>query len=190
MKRILIHLAIALLTFITGVATSALWYFLRPAHSNLSDSQHVVHHLIRLPQSSKYDNPSVPEGLFFAIRDPHAYLDSLDEYDQRAFVLSYDGQPIESSVNAPNAPTLPGFHLSNKVRFEFERVEVIGKKLYFKTHTIGGVSYEFNGISGEEIIPNLDPPMRRPFIKGILARLKNRKLVEEEEIKFSHAVIN
>jgi len=140
--------------------------------------------------SSKYENPATYGGLFYVVRSSGGYvIDSADQYDERALVISYDDEPIEPKPNDPDAPTLPGFYLSYKVRFEFERVEVIGNKVYFKTRSIGGVTYEFKGISGEEVIPNFNPSIRVPFIKGILIRLKNGEVMSKEEIKFGHAVV-
>lgn len=140
--------------------------------------------------SSKYENPAIYGGLFYVVRSSGGYvIDSADGYDERALVISYNDEPIERKPNDPDAPTLPGFYLTYKVRFDFERVEVIGKKVYFKTRGIGGVSYEFKGISGEEVIPNFNPSIRVPFIKGILTRLRDGKVMSKEEIKFGHAVV-
>jgi hypothetical protein len=105
-------------------------------------------------------------------------------YDERALVLSRDGKAIAPKAGDPDAPTIPGFYLSRNVRLNFERVEVIGRKVYFRTRTVSGVIYEFSGDSGEEIIGASDPATPVPFIKGILTKSRDGKLESEEEIKF------
>jgi len=179
MKNNSIRLMIAFLTFTIGVAVSSLWLFLRSPHPNTSDSS------IPSLKSNQYENPAIYSVLFTVVRDsaicPY-------EYDERALVLSYADKPVEPQADDPDAPTIPGFYLSSKVRIDFERVEVIGNKVYFKTNSIGGISYEFSGISGEEVIPNSSPSTRVSFIKGKLTRLRNGEIMEQEEIKFRYVM--
>jgi len=130
--------------------------------------------------SSKYKNPQA-EGLY--------YVASSDNSDERELVLSSDDKPIPQKANEPDAPTIPGFYLLRSKRIAFEKVEVIGKKVYFKTRAVRGISYEFRGTAGEEIIPKFDDTTPVPFIKGKLIKLKKGKIVKTERIKFGHAVI-
>lgn len=130
--------------------------------------------------SSKYKNPQA-EGLY--------YVASSDNSDKRELVLSSDDKPMPQKTNEPDAPTIPGFYLLRSKRLSFEKVEVIGKKVYFKTRAVRGVSYEFRGTAGEEIVPKFDDTTPVPFIKGKLTKLKKGKIVKTERIKFGHAVI-
>jgi hypothetical protein len=132
--------------------------------------------------ASKYVNPAVYDGLFYIAGGP-------DKDGIRALVLSYDDRPIEPKANDPSAPTVPGFYPSYGERHDFERVEVIGKRVYFKTRRVGGVSYEFSGVAGEAVIPNFDPSIPVPYIRGTLTKLRNGKAVRRERVKFGHAVI-
>jgi len=138
-----------------------------------------------LPFSSHYENPAIPDGLFNVTRGSGGYIMCpFEGSDERALVLSRDGKAIAPKVDDPNAPTIPGLYLSRNVRLNFERVEVIGRKVYFLTRSFNDVSYEFSGDSGEEIIAASDPATPVPFIKGILTKSRDGKLVSEEEIKF------
>jgi hypothetical protein len=132
--------------------------------------------------SSRYERPAVSDGLYYVAGDT-------DKCHECALVLSYNDRPIPSKANDPGAPTRPGFYLSEKDRYDFQRIEVIGEKVYFKTRSVRGISYEFVGNSGEEIIPDFDPSTPVPFIAGEITTLKNGKLVNKEKLKFSHAVI-
>lgn len=132
--------------------------------------------------SSRYVKPAAYDGLFYVQRHGWIVIDAEDGYDPRALVLSYNNKPIEPKPNDPDAPTVPGFYLSLMVRLVFESVEVIRQTVYFKTRT-------FNGVMGMEIVPNFDPSTRIPYIKGILTKLKNGKMMSQEKIKFVHAVI-
>ena len=127
--------------------------------------------------SSRYEKPAVYDGLYYA------------KFDECALFLSYDNKSIPPKENDPHAPTKPGFYPSDKERYGFQRVEVIGDKVYFKTRSVRGISYEFVGKSGSEIIPDFDPSTPIPFIEGTITTLKNGKPVNKEKIKFSHAVI-
>jgi hypothetical protein len=127
--------------------------------------------------SSRYEKPAVYDGLYYS------------KSSQWALVLSYTDKPIPPKENDPGAPTKPGFYPSDKDRYDFQRVEVIGDKVYFKTRGVNGISYEFVGKTGSEIIPDFDPSTPVPFIKGVITTLKNGKPVNKERIRFSHAVI-
>jgi hypothetical protein len=130
--------------------------------------------------SSKYVRPATYGGLFYVYRDKGLII-------PRALVLSYDDRPIEQKPNDPDAPTNPGFYLSYTEGFEFERVEVIGKRVYFKTRPTEDVSYEFSGLFGTKTDRSFSPPI--PFIEGTLTKLKKQKIVSQEKIKFIHAFI-
>lgn len=127
--------------------------------------------------SSRYEKPAVYDGLYYS------------KSSEWALVLSYNDKSIPPKENDPDAPTEPGFYPSDKERYGFQRVEVIGDKFYFKTRSVRGVSYEFVGKSGGEIIPDFDPSTPIPFIEGVITTLKNGKPVNKEKIRFSHAVI-
>lgn len=185
MKRVSVRLLIALLTFIVGVAAVAVWLFLNspdlttPAPSAIAT--------LEPPYSGRYENPAIQGGLFHVVRGSGEYIiDAPDGYDERALIISFDNKPIEHGAGDSDAPTRPGFYLSRRVRLNFERVEVIGKNVYFKTINVGGVSYEFSGISGAENIPG-DALTHVPFIKGVLTRSRDGKAEREEEIKFRYA---
>lgn len=127
--------------------------------------------------SSRYEKPAVYDGLYYG------------KSGEWALVLSYNDKSIPPKENDPDAPTKPGFYPSGKERYGFQRVEVIGDKVYFKTLSVRGISYEFVGKTGSQIVPDFDPSTPIPFIEGVITTLKNGKPVNKEEIKFSHAVI-
>ena len=139
--------------------------------------------------SSRYVRPFSYGGLFYVRRGDGVVMDAQAAFDPRALVLSYNDKPIDQKPNDPDAPTYPGFYLSYSARFDFERVEVIGKKVTFRTRTIAGVRYRFSGSMGMERVAGMDASVRAPFIKGVLRRFKDGKLVSEESIKFVHAVV-
>lgn len=132
--------------------------------------------------SSKYESPAVYDGLYEVVSDTGKFYGG-------SLVLSYNDKPIPPKENDPGAPTKPGFYPSYKEQYGFQKVEVIGEKVYFKTRSVRGISYEFVGNTGGEIIPDFDPSTPIPFIEGTITTLKNGKPVNEEKIKFSHAVI-
>ena len=128
--------------------------------------------------SSKYKNPKA-EGLFF--------VESSNDSENRALVLSSNNKPIPPKANEPDAPTIPGYYLSYTKRLTFSKVEVIGRKVYFKTRSVGGISYEFRGTAGEEKDSYFTEPIQ--FIKGTMTKFKRGKVVKAEKIKFGHAVV-
>ena len=128
--------------------------------------------------SSKYKNPKA-EGLFF--------VQSSNDSDGRALVLSSNNKPIPPKANEPDAPNVPGYYLSYTKRLPFSKVEVIGKKVYFKTRSVSGVSYEFRGTAGEENDPEFTALIQ--FIKGTMTKFKRGKIVKTEKIEFGHAVV-
>ena len=132
--------------------------------------------------SSKYRNPAFYGGLFYATSTPGTY-------DNRALVLSFDDKPIEPKPNDPDAPTFPGFYTSYKDRYPFVTIEVNGKKVYFKTQAIDGISYRFVGVAGKHRLNQNDPSALVPEISGTLTKLKDGRIVENERVKFNHAVI-
>jgi hypothetical protein len=132
---------------------------------------------------SKYVRPATYAGLFYLQRGNEVPV------DPAALVLSYNDKPIDHKPNDPDAPTIPGFYSSYTKRFDFEKVEVIGKRVYFKTRAVEGVRYEFSGLMGTYIDPNFNRSIRIPFIKGTLIKWQNRKPMSQENIRFIHAVI-
>jgi hypothetical protein len=129
--------------------------------------------------SSRYVRPAASEGLYYSTGEPEAFHAS-------ALIISYDGKPIPAPENDPDAPTKPGFYLPDGKHIPFQRIEVIDKKVYFKTRSVGGVSYEFVGNSGAESDPAFDSVA---FIEGEITTLKNGKPVGKEKIRFNQAVI-
>jgi hypothetical protein len=132
--------------------------------------------------SSKYRHPSFYGGLFYVRSTPGTY-------HNRALVLSFDDKPIEPKPNDPYAPTVPGFYTSYKDRYSFLLIEVIRKKVYFRTQTVNGISYMFVGVAGMHRMNKTDPSPHVPHISGTLTKLKDGRIVETERIKFNHAVI-
>ena len=137
---------------------------------------------LRTPDTFKYETKY--SDLFGSY-----YLDSVNESDERTLVISEDNQPFPPPSNEPDDVTSPGFYLSRENRFDFEKVELVGKKVYFKTREIDGVTYEFRGTAGEEIIPEFSADVPVPFIKGILKEIKNGQVMKTENVKFGHRVI-
>jgi hypothetical protein len=132
--------------------------------------------------SSRYEKPPADsEGLYRTdgAAERSAFYDS-------ALVLSYNDKPIPRDENNPDL-TIPGFYLTSEKRFDFQKVEVIGKKAYFKTRNVGGVSYEFVGEFGKTPLPDYGPDMSIPSIAGTITTLKNDAPVNKEKIKFSHS---
>ena len=136
----------------------------------------------KLTPTSKYVEPAVYDGLFYVVSGDW-------RNDLRALVITNDDKSIEPKATDPDAPTVPGFYPAPGKRFSFEHVEVIRKKVSFKTQTIDGVSYHFSGTSGREVVQGFDPKALVPFIRGSLVTLKNGKIVKRESVKFGHAVI-
>lgn len=196
MRRISAHLFIALFTFAIGVAAFAVRHFVRSPHSRSADPQQVVHITATSVTATqgpgfyvRYESTAINGGLFNVVRSSDGYLiDSTDRYDARVLVLPYNDNSIKPKADGSKAPTHPGFYLSNNVRMDFASVEAIGKRVNFTTRRDSGVSYEFSGTSGEEIIPHFSPPTSVPFIKGILKKLRDGEVIGEEEIKFRFAV--
>jgi hypothetical protein len=134
--------------------------------------------------SSRYLKPATNDGLFYVQRHAGISFDPEDAFDPRALVLSYDNRPIIEKTSYPDAPTVPGFYLSYAARFDFERVNVIGRNVYFRTRAIDGVHYQFSGVIRSERVNDI----RFQFIRGVLTRMKNGRVISQEEIKFVHAV--
>jgi hypothetical protein len=138
----------------------------------------VMAHQAQRP-SSRYERPTAPDGLYGVTDTKSAFYPS-------SLVLSYNGKPIPAPEHDPNSPTKPGFYLPDGKHIAFQRIEVIDKKVYFKTRSVGGVSYEFVGNSGAERDPVFDSVA---FIEGEITTLKNGKPVGKEKIRFNQAVI-
>ena len=198
MKNFSARLLVGLLAFAVGVAAFAVWLFLRTPHPVPSGQEQLAGAPDAAPEItaqgppyySRYENPVIPAGSFYVARDSGGYImDAEAGNDGRALVISYDDKPIKRSADYPDAPTLPGFYLSYRVRLDFEMVKIIHDKVYFSTIGTGGVSYEFSGVTGEEIISHIDDSKPVPFIKGILTKSTNGKVERVEEIKFRHTII-
>jgi len=135
----------------------------------------------RAAYKSKYIDPAVYDGLFYNL--------SADWTTNFALVISYDDNPIDQKSNDSGAPTTPGLYPTHGKRFDFERIEVVRKKVTFKTRTVDGISYSFSGESGQGPVRGMDPSILVPFIRGTLVTLKNGKVIKRENIRFSHAVV-
>lgn len=135
---------------------------------------------VRTPDRTKYDRV---KGSFFGLY----YVSSKDGSDDRGLVISADGKEIPEKANDPEAATIPGFYLSRDKRFDFEEIEIVGKNIYFKTRESDGIYFEFRGVFGEEIEPNIEQLV--PFLDGKLRRVENGKLLIDETVRFGHAII-
>ncbi len=188
MKRFSARVLIALFTFIIGVATFTVWLFLRPPQPEPHGPLQSPHTTAATQESgfaSKYENPAFSGGFFYATRSAGEFImDPHDGYDERELILTYDNKPIKRRNTDAEAPTQPGFYLTPKVRLAFERVEVVGRNVYFKTVNTNGVSYEFSGTSGGEIINTISPSIPVPFISGVLTKTREGRPEGQEEIKF------
>lgn len=134
------------------------------------------------PKRSRYVDPAVYDGLFYIVSGDW-------QNDLRALVISYSDDPIGPKANDPEAPTTPGFYPSPGKRFDFVKIEVVRRKISFKTQSIDGVSYIFCGETGKEVVKGFDPSILVPYITGSLLTLRNGKIVKRENVKFGHAVI-
>lgn len=139
------------------------WRAKQPAHPNGKDQ-----------------NPYV-EGLYYVV--------SADNSDERMLVISFDNKSIPQKANDPDGPTSPGFYLSRTKRLAFAKAGIVGKRVYFKTRPVGGVSYEFRGTLGEEINADFDHTQLLPFIKGKLTKIKRGKVVKTENLKLGRTFI-
>src|ERR1044072_5135875 len=161
MKRVMAGLLIALVTFTIGVAAFGVSFFMPPTSSSPSAAQHAA---TTAPAqeptcSGRYESSASRGGILHAVRYPGCFvMDPQDGYDERGLVLSYGDRATAFEHDTSDAPATPGFYLSCQVRLDFERVEVIGRKVYFRTRSVRGVVYEFSGSSGEEIAPDCAPP--------------------------------
>jgi hypothetical protein len=135
--------------------------------------------------SSTYKRPATNDGFFYVQRHRGIIMDAEDGFDPRALVLSYDNKPLADASKIPDAPTVPGFYLTYAAPFGFERVQVVGSKVYFRTRTIAGVYYRFSGVIGSQRSP--DASKLLSYIKGVLTRVNNGRVMSQEEIKFVRA---
>ena len=135
--------------------------------------------------SSTYKRPATEAGFFYVQRHGGIIMDPQDGFDPRALVLSYNNNPVAEASGIPDAPAVPGFYLTHEARFDFERVEVIGRKVHFRTRPIAGVYYRFSGVIGSE--RSADASRLLSYIKGVLTRVNNRRVMGQELIKFVRA---
>lgn len=137
---------------------------------------------ITTPDRSKYESENIGfYGLY--------YLAGKNDSDLRKLIISEDDKPIPQKSNDPDEATNPGFYVTDEKRLDFEEIEIIGKRLYFKTRESDGIHYEFHGVFGEKIDPNFSDDVPIPFIKGALNEFKNDEVVKTENVEFGHAVI-
>ncbi len=182
MNRTSVHVVILLAGLIPTSCTDS--KSTSPSHSTpvrTPSAAAVSPTVVRTPDVSKYEpQDNAVFGLY--------YLDSKD-IPGDALIISEDDQPIPQKANDPDEVTIPGFYLSREERIDFERVSIVGEQVHFKTRDIGGVCYEFDGTSGNEIIPDFSPDVPVPFIKGTLRKIENGKVLKTEKVKFGHVVI-
>lgn len=190
MCRLNSRLLVALLTFVIGVTGVYLWFI--NSGSVSENARWQSHSLVEEAQDFSnfclFNKPSVEEKIIISKYDHPAFTDGLFylETNDGALVLSFDNQPIPPKENDPDAPKIPGFYNSEYQKFDFEKVEIIKNKVYFKTYSIDGISYEFKGTSQLEHNPDYDKPISH--IKGSLQILENGKVITTRKIEFSHAV--
>jgi hypothetical protein len=103
-NRISSRLLIALLTFMVGVASFAVWLVLRPTQDKSSDTRESTSTTGATQQpgfSSRYENPATQSGLFYVTRRSGDYVpDPQDGYDERALVISWNFSPIDLHLTA------------------------------------------------------------------------------------------
>jgi len=107
------------------------------------------------------------------------------ESGQTAFVISPDGKPIPPKSNDPEAPTEPGLHV-NGMRFKFAWAHLSLQGFAFRTVSVDGDEYSFQGKFGREkvdVIPDV------PYLDGVLTEKRNSRLVQEKNVKFDYAVV-
>lgn len=112
------------------------------------------------------------------------YVKSKDGDDDRQLVISDDNQPIPQKPNDPDAATVPGFYMSRENRLDFKEIEINGNEVFFRTRELDGLSYEFRGTTGKEIVPDFSEDEPLPFIKGALKMIVNGRIVRSENIIF------
>ena len=127
---------------------------------------------IRTPDVSRYE-PQVP-GVFGWY---NLYRNGAPQYN---LIISKDNQPVGQLYG--DELTVPGFYLSYEKRLDFEQVSVVGQKVHFKTREIDGSWYEFDGTVNQEIFPLV--------INGALKAIRNGKVVKDQNVNFTRAVID
>ncbi len=173
--------AIILAVLITASCANSVSTSSSPSIPVATPSPDVTPRVVRTPDVSKYETQDwAVFGLYL--------LDSKDIPGAK-LIISDDNQPIPPKVNNPDEVTIPGFYLSREERMDFERVSVVGKQVSFKTREIDGIYYEFDGTSGDEIIPDFSSDVPVPFIMGTLRKIENGKVLKTEKVKFGHVVI-
>jgi hypothetical protein len=104
---------------------------------------------------------------------------------ESGLVISQDGKAIPPKANDPDAPTLPGLHVNGR-HFEFAWSRLTLQGFAFRTVTVDGYEYAFEGKFGREqvdVIPDV------PYIAGVLTGKRNRHVVQRTQVHFGHAVI-
>ncbi len=116
------------------------------------------------------------------------YVRSRNGSDERKLILSDTNAPIPPKSNDPGEATLPGFYISHEKRLDFEEIEVVGNRIYFKTRESNGLVYEFRGLAHTENDPYFSEPI--PVIKGTLRTINDGVASQNETITFGHAVVS
>lgn len=133
------------------------------------------------PDQSRYQSKPDYEGLYYFVHPK--------QEDERKLIISFTNEPIPQKPNDPDEVTQPGFYLSHFNRLDFSDIEVVGKRISFKTRPVADVIYEFKGVIKEEIDPNFDPNQPIPGITGVLKTIRLGRVLKEETVTLGHAVI-
>lgn len=105
--------------------------------------------------------------------------------DVITLVISPDGKPIPPKANDPDAPTQPGLHIGEQ-NYPFASSRLSSKGFSFRTVSMNGVVFSFNGRFGRERVESIGDV---PYLAGTLVETRNGRLVQKKTVHFGHAVI-
>jgi len=117
-------------------------------------------------------------GLYYAVTNDA-------KSDQVMLVISPDGRPISPKANDPDAPTQPGLHIGEQ-HYPFAWSRLSSKGFSFRTVSMNGVGFSFNGRFGREQVESIGDV---PYLAGTLAEIRNGRLIQKKTVHFGHAVI-
>jgi len=103
---------------------------------------------------------------------------------ETGLVISPDGKPISLMRNDEDAPTEPGLHVNGR-HFKFARSEFSLEGFAFRTVSVDGTTYFFEGKFGHErgdIVSDV------PYLAGVLTEKRNSRVIRTKEVHFGHAV--
>ena len=118
------------------------------------------------------------EGLYYLDGTPG------DRDSDIAFVITRDGSAIPPKSNDRGAPTLQGLHVGD-TRYRFAKRSVNTARIAFRTVTVRGVSYRFDGRVGFEQVETIEDV---PYVVGTLYTTRHGK-TSKRKARFVHAVV-